>query len=119
MSRKSLRNASKHASKNTSKIGLSRLALGSVALGMTGLLHAQSAQPVQPTGKTPKPKADQKAAKSNRWRAVRLASNAAPAPASAGMAAPAGQGLVTQNTAAANTTGPAAPNPDTAESANA
>ena len=118
MSRKSLRNASNRASKRTSKIGLSSLALGSVTLGMTGLLHAQSAQPAQPAGNTPKPKADQKDGKSNRWRAVRLASNAAAPAASAGTTAPASQVLMAQN-AAANTTGPAAPNPDTAASANA
>ena len=60
MSRKSLRNASKHASNKTAKLGLSSLALGSVTFGLSGLLHAQNAQPAQ-SANPPKPKADQPA----------------------------------------------------------
>src|SRR5690348_2815303 len=97
MSRKSLRNASKHASKKSSrgvaagrpagpKLGLSGLALGSVTFGLSGMLQAQNAQPAQSATNTPKPKAaDRAPGKSNRWRAVKLAaSSAAPPPAGAG-----------------------------------
>ena len=112
MSRKSLRNASRHASKRTATIGLSSLALGSVTVGLTGLLHAQNAQPAQSGDTTSQPKAGQTAAKSNRWRAVRLASSAA-APATGGGSqaangtAPAanGAGMVAQNSPAATAAG--------------
>src|SRR6185437_6153539 len=111
MSRKSLRNASRRASRASmrpSKVGLSSL-LGSVTFGLTGLLHAQNAQPTQPTDNTPKPRADQADKRSSRWHAVRLASNSQAAPAN-------GAGMVAQTSppAAASTV----PAPVPAESAN-
>jgi len=81
MSRKSLRNALKRASRSASRLGLSSLAFGSVTFGLSGALHAQNAQPGSPTEHLPKPKADHAAAKSNRWRAVRIAAAGGTAPA--------------------------------------
>ncbi|MDE2448892.1 MAG: TonB-dependent receptor plug domain-containing protein, partial [Gammaproteobacteria bacterium] len=114
MSRKSLRNASKHASNKGARLGLSSLALGSVTFGLSGLLHAQNAQPAQSAANTPKPKADQPAAKSRRPRAVRIAANDTAPPAG-------GAGMVAQSSpaataaAASNVPAPAAP---AAQSAN-
>ena len=111
MSRKSLRNASRRASRASmrpSKVGLSSL-LGSVTFGLTGLLHAQNAQPTQPTDNTPKPRADQADKRSSRWHAVRLASNSQGAPAN-------GAGMVAQTSAPAAASTVPAPAP--AESAN-
>ncbi|HEV2271050.1 MAG TPA: TonB-dependent receptor [Steroidobacteraceae bacterium] len=114
MSRKSLRNASKHASRKAAKLGLSSLALGSVTFGLSGLLQAQNAQPAQPTDNTPKPKVDRPATKSNRWRAVRLAANDTAPPTGAGMVAQSSPAA----TAAAASTVPAPTTPE-AQSANA
>ena len=98
MSRKSLRNASKPASKSASRFGLSSLAVGSVTFGLTGLLHAQNARPGHPADHTPRPNADRAAAKSNRWRAVRIAADGAALPAD-------GAGLMAQTSPAATAAG--------------
>jgi iron complex outermembrane recepter protein len=114
MSRKSSRNASKRASKNASQLGLSSLAVGSVTFGLAGLLHAQNAQPVSPTDHTPKPNADRAAAKSNRWRAVKVAARGVALPAD-------GAGLMAQTSPAATAAGAsnvAAPTTAPAQSAN-
>ncbi len=68
MSRKTLRNASKNRSKKSARsseaglvarsrsaIGLSGLALGSIAFGVTGVVHAQAASPAQDQNAVPKP----------------------------------------------------------------
>ena len=111
MSRKSLRNASKPASQRTLKVGLSSLALGSVTFGLTGLLHAQNAQPLQPASGTPKPraKADQASGKSTRWRTVRVASNDTLPPEGAGLVA---QAAAPQGAAEPGPTTPAASSAD-------
>jgi iron complex outermembrane recepter protein len=114
MSRKSLRNALKRASRSASKIGLSGLAFGSVSFGLGGLLHAQNAQSGQPTDQPRKPSADRAAGKSSRWRAVRVAA--------AGGALPAdGAGLTPQTSPAATAAAASdvpAPTTATAQSAN-
>jgi iron complex outermembrane receptor protein len=118
MSRKSLRNASKRIARTSggsaaagrlggSKLGLSGLALGSATFGLSGLLHAQNAQPAQPAGQSAHPKAVGRAqTKSNRWRAVRVASSGATPPAGAGMLAQASPGSASQGASAGNTTVP-------------
>ena len=66
MSRKTLRNALKNERKKDeqptgpgraacSNVGLSGLALGSIAFGVTGVLHAQNAAPAQDQNGVPKP----------------------------------------------------------------
>ena len=108
MSRKSLRNASQNAFDRNedeavssraagSKLGVSGLALGSITFGLSGLLHAQNAQPAQSTPHTPKPKAaNQAAGKASRWRAVKLAVNDTSLPAGAAMTAQVSQAATIQ-----------------------
>ncbi|HXS21288.1 MAG TPA: TonB-dependent receptor [Steroidobacteraceae bacterium] len=115
MSRKSLRNALKRASRSASKIGLSSLALGSVTFGLSGPLYAQSVQAGHPTDHSPKPNAGRAAAKPNRRRAVRIAAARSTLPAD-------GAGLMAQTSqpaAAAGASDVAAPTLPSAQSANA
>ena len=115
MSRKSLRNTLKRASRSASRIGLSSLAFGSVTFGLSGPLHAQTLQSGNPTDHPPKPNADQAAAKSNRWRAVRIA-------AARGMLPADGAGLTAQSSPSATAAGPSdvpSPSLPAAQSANA
>ena len=105
MSRKSLRNASKVEA--ASKISLSSLALGSVTFGLSGLLHAQNANLALSAANTPKPKATRASSRSDRWRAVRLASNSTE-PSAGGGAAP-----VAQNAPAGAAAGASSPAPAT------
>ena len=114
MSRKSLRNASKRASKAALKIGLSSLALGSVTFGLTGHLYAQDAQPGDRMDHTPKPNAEQVTANSNRRRAMKVAAAGAALP-------PDGRGLMAQTSPAAAAAGASnvpAPTIPAAQSAN-
>src|SRR6185312_15872358 len=105
----------KRASRSASKIGLSRLALGSVTFGLSGPLYAQSVQAGHPTDHSPKPNAGRAAAKPNRRRAVRIAAARSTLPAD-------GAGLMAQTSqpaAAAGASDVAAPTLPSAQSANA